>query len=84
MKGITQAQMGSLLDERFKNYNSDKEINKKSQSFVSTKFRTDNWTVDSVVDFLDNMGYELVIKPKSRGKRSENEIVVEHRKKVQE
>ena len=83
MKGITQAQMGSFLNEKFKDYNTDKGVNKMSQSYVSTKFRNDNWTTDSVIDFLDNLGYELVIKPKTRGKRSENEILIEHSKKVQ-
>ena len=76
-KGITQGKMAGFLDDKFK------DDPKAGQSYVSTKFRNDNWTVDSVIEFLGQMDYELVIKPKSRGKRKEDEVLIEHSKKVQ-
>ena len=79
-KGITQSTMAGYLDEKYK----DESMKKQGQSYVSTKFRNDNWTVDSVIEFLEQMDYELVIKPKSRGKRKEDEILVEHSKKGDE
>ena len=73
LKGITQKHMAKLVGKE-----------DKGASYVSAKLCTDNWTVDSVIEFLEQMDYELVIKPKSRGKRSESEIVLEHSKKGDE
>ena len=73
MKGITQRHMAELLGKE-----------DKGASYVSAKLCTANLTVDSVIEFLEKMDYELVIKPKSRGKRSESEIVIEHSKKGDE
>ena len=68
-KGFTQTQMGEFL-----------KISG-GQRVISRKLKTENWQTDSVIEFLDILGYELVIKPKSRGKRSESEILIESSKK---
>ena len=64
-KGITQQKMGEILDI------------KSGQRVVTNRLATKNMTIETVLMFLDAMDYELVIKPKSRGKRKEDEILIE-------
>lgn len=47
-----------------------------SQSVVSMRINSDNHTVSTLVDILDELGYELVIQPKKRGRRPEDQEVV--------
>ena len=46
------------------------------QRQVQKRLTHNDWKVSSVIDFLDQMDYELVIKPKKRGKRPEGEILI--------
>lgn len=47
-----------------------------SQSVISERLRRDNLSVRTMLEMLDAMGYEMVIQPKSRGKRKEGQIVL--------
>jgi hypothetical protein len=61
---ITQQTMGDRLNI------------KGGQRQVQKRLSIEDWKVSSVIDFLDQMDYELVIKPKKRGKRPEGEILI--------
>ena len=47
-----------------------------SQSVISMRINSDNPTVEKLVDLLDEIGYELVIQPKKRGRRPEDQEVI--------
>lgn len=53
-------------------------VGKKSAKEVQARLSTRNMTVDSILDYLSVMGYELVIQEKRAGKRREDQIVVDH------
>lgn len=52
-------------------------IGAKSQSVISERLRMNNLSVDTVIEMLDAIGYELVIQEKKRGRRPEGQIVIE-------
>lgn len=64
-KKITQQKMGEMLGFEY------------GQRTVGNKLTSKNMTIETVLMFLEAMDYELVIKPKSRGKRKEDEILIE-------
>ncbi|WP_407453551.1 hypothetical protein [Methanobrevibacter sp.] len=64
-KGITQSKMAEILGLEL------------GQRVVSNKLSSKNMTTEMILMFLDAMDYELVIKPKTRGKRKEDEILIE-------
>ena len=47
-----------------------------SQSVISMRINSENPTVGTLVEILDEIGYELVIQPKKRGRRPEDQEVV--------
>lgn len=47
-----------------------------NQSVISMRINSDNPTVGTVIEILDELGYELVIQPKKRGRRPEDQEVV--------
>ncbi|MGN0620543.1 MAG: hypothetical protein ACI4I9_01645 [Porcipelethomonas sp.] len=49
----------------------------KTQSIVSERLKCKNLSVDTVIEMLDAMDYELVIQPKQRGKRKEGQYPIE-------
>lgn len=51
-------------------------IGAKSQSVIAQRLRMDNLTVDTVLEMLDAIGYELVIQEKKRGRRPEGQFVI--------
>jgi transcriptional regulator with XRE-family HTH domain len=52
-------------------------IGASSQSVIAQRLRMDNLSVDTVLEMLDAIGYEIVIQEKRRGRRTEGQIVVE-------
>ena len=64
-KGITQQKMADMLGLEV------------GQRTIANKLSRTNMTTEMILMFLNAMDYELVIKPKQRGKRSENEILIE-------
>lgn len=51
----------------------------KSASQVSARLTVQNWSVDRIYDYLDLLGYEVVIRPKR--KPSSEEIVIKRGEK---
>ena len=47
-----------------------------NQSVISMRINSDNPTVGTVIEILDELGYELVIQPKKRGRRPDDQEVV--------
>lgn len=52
-------------------------IGASSQSVIAQRLRMDNLSVDTVLEMLDAIGYEIVIQEKRRGRRPEGQIVIE-------
>ena len=46
------------------------------QSAVSVRINSPNPKLDTLIEVLDAIGYELVIQPKKRGRRPEGQEVV--------
>jgi transcriptional regulator with XRE-family HTH domain len=63
-KGITQQKIADMLGLVV------------GQRVVTNKLATKNMTMKTALMFLDALDYELVIKPKTRGKRKEGEILI--------
>lgn len=66
-KNVSQTQMAKILDVGAGNY-------------VSARLSKKNWTFDNAIKYLDILGYEIIIRPVSRGKRSEGEIKIDSSK----
>jgi hypothetical protein len=47
-----------------------------NQSGVSMRINRENQSVNSLLEVLDELGYELVIQPKKRGRRPDGQEVV--------
>lgn len=62
-KGIGQTQMAKM-------------IGAKSQSVIAERLRRDNLSVDTVLEMLSLVGYELVIQETKPGRRPEGQIVI--------
>ena len=52
-------------------------IGASSQSVIAQRLRMDNLSVNTVLEMLDAIGYEMVIQEKKRGRRPEGQIVIE-------
>lgn len=63
-KGVTQEQMGKLLDKST------------GQRYVSNTLRSENMNINIVISFCELLGYEVVLQPKKPGKRKDGEYVV--------
>ncbi|MBC5582542.1 helix-turn-helix domain-containing protein [Anaerofilum sp. BX8] len=51
-------------------------IGVKGQSVIAQRLRMDNISVNTVLEMLDAIGYEMVIQEKRPGRRSEGQFVV--------
>ena len=63
-KGVTQNQMANIF-------------NMKTANQMSARMSKTNWTTNVIIDFLDVLGYELVLKPVAKGKRPEGEYKID-------
>lgn len=63
-KGVTQEQMGKLLDKST------------GQRYVSNTLRSENMNINIVISFCELLGYEVVLQPKKPGKKKDGEYVV--------
>ena len=52
-------------------------IGAKSQSVISERLRMDNLSINTVIEILDGIGYEMVIQEKKRGRRPEGQIIID-------
>ncbi|HHX79868.1 MAG TPA: helix-turn-helix domain-containing protein [Acholeplasmataceae bacterium] len=52
-------------------------IGAKSQSVISERLRMDNLSINTVIEMLDGIGYEMVIQEKKRGRRPEGQIIID-------
>lgn len=52
-------------------------IGAKSQSVIAQRLSLKNLSVDTVIEMLDALGYELVIQEKKRGRRPDGQLVIE-------
>lgn len=48
-----------------------------SQSVIAQRLRMDNLSVDVVLDMLDELGFELVIQTRKRGRRPEGQYLID-------
>lgn len=56
-----------------------KRINAKTQSVIAMRCRADSLSTETVIEMLDEIGYELVIQPRKPGKRPAGQIVIDGR-----
>lgn len=63
-KKVTQVKLAEMMG-----YN--------SQGTVGNALRNDNFSANVLLQWLDKLGYEAVIQPKTSGKRKEGSIVLE-------
>lgn len=54
-----------------------KRIGASSQSVIAQRLRMNNLSVDTVIEMLDVIGYEMVIQEKKRGRRPEGQIIID-------
>ena len=52
-------------------------IGAKSQSVISERLKMDNLSINTVIEMLDGIGYEMVIQEKKRGRRPEGQIIID-------
>lgn len=52
-------------------------IGASSQSVIAQRLRMNNLSVDTVIEMLDAIGYEMVIQEKKRGRRPEGQIIID-------
>ena len=52
-----------------------KALKVKTANQVSSKLMNENWTIKSILNYLDILGFEVVIRPRKRA--SADEIVVD-------
>lgn len=48
-----------------------------SQGTIGNALRNDNFSINVLLQWLDKLGFEAVIQPKTSGKRKEGSIVLE-------
>lgn len=54
-----------------------RRIGVKTQSVISARLTLPNLNIDTVIEMLDVLDYELVIQEKKRGRRPEGQILIE-------
>ncbi len=59
----TQTQMAKLVDA-------------KSQSVISERLKMSNLSIDTVVEMLDAIGYDLVIEKRKQGRTREGRMII--------
>ncbi len=52
-------------------------IGAKSQSVISERLKMNNLSINTVIEMLDGIGYEMVIQEKKRGRRPEGQIIID-------
>lgn len=52
-------------------------IGAKSQSVIAQRLRMNNLSINTVIEMLDGIGYEMVIQEKKRGRRPEGQIIID-------
>ena len=58
-----------------------KGINASSQSVVAKRLKTQNLGVDTALEMLELLGFEMVIQERKPGRRPEGQILIERSKK---
>lgn len=54
-----------------------KMLGEKSQGVISSRFsRSDGMTIKLAMEMLEPLDYEIVIQPKKRGRRAEDQILI--------
>ena len=78
---ITEAIRTAMKNQKISQVRLTEQLGLKSQSVVAQRLRTDNLSVDTVVEMLDSIGYEMVIQEKKRGRKTEGQLVIERSEK---
>lgn len=78
---ITDAIRAAMKNQKISQVRLTEQLGLKSQSVVAQRLRTDNLSVDTVVEMLDSIGYEMVIQEKKRGRKTEGQLVIERSEK---
>lgn len=78
---ITEAIRAAMKNQKISQVRLTEQLGLKSQSVVAQRLRTDNLSVDTVVEMLDSIGYEMVIQEKKRGRKTEGQLVIERSEK---
>ena len=74
--------IGEAIKQALKNQKTTQQqladrIGAKSQSVIAQRLRTDNLSINTVIEMLDGIGYEMVIQEKKRGRRPEGQIIID-------
>ena len=51
-------------------------VGAKSQSVISERLKMSNLSINTVVEMLDAIGYELVIEKRKQGRRREDRLII--------
>lgn len=51
-------------------------VGAKSQSVISERLKMSNLSIDTVVEMLDAIGYDLVIEKRKQGRRREDRLII--------
>lgn len=74
---ITEAIRFALKAQKTTQLQLAERLGAKSPSVIAQRLRIPNLSVDTVIEMLDAIGYEMVIQEKKRGRRQEGQIPIE-------
>lgn len=76
--------IGEAIKQALKNQKTTQQqladrIGAKSQSVIAQRLRMNNLSIETVLEMLDAIGYEMVIQEKKPGRRRDDQILIERR-----
>jgi len=76
--------IGEAIKQALKNQKTTQQqladrIGAKSQSVIAQRLRMNNLSIETILEMLDAIGYEIVIQEKKPGRRRDDQILIERR-----
>lgn len=74
--------IGEAIKQALKNQKTTQQqladrIGAKSQSVIAQRLRMNNLSIETILEMLDAIGYEIVIQEKKPGRRRDDQILIE-------
>ena len=74
--------IGEAIKQALKNQKTTQQqladrIGAKSQSVIAQRLRMNNLSIETILEMLDAIGYEMVIQEKKPGRRRDDQILIE-------
>jgi len=74
--------IGEAIKQALKNQKTTQQqladrIGAKSQSVIAQRLRMNNLSIETILEMLDAIGYEVVIQEKKPGRRRDDQILIE-------